>query len=276
MKPQIEAFYLPTADGQRLCIYHGPRVGMRATFLYVHPFAEEMNKTRRMAALQARCLAEVGFGVLQIDLGGCGDSSGEFADATWQGWVDDVLRAGLWLRALGDAPRWLWGLRAGCLLCTAVAPALGGDYNYLFWQPAPSGKVLLQQFLRLRTAGDKLAGKAGPSTAALRHALERGGAVDVAGYRLGADLARGLEQASLSPPAGSRRLECLEVSSRPHATPSPAIETMLSHWREAGHAAHARVVEGAPFWQTTEIEEVPALLGATRAMVEGMPQACLP
>lgn len=276
MKPQVEAFYLPTAAGQRFCVYHGPPVGMRATFLYVHPFTEEMNKTRRMAALQARCLAEVGFGVLQIDLGGCGDSSGEFADATWQGWVDDVLRAGLWLRALGDAPLWLWGLRAGCLLCTAVAPSLGGDNNYLFWQPTPSGKVLLQQFLRMRTAGDKLAGKEGPSTAALRQALERGEAVDVAGYRLGPDLARGLEQASLSPPPGSGRLECLEVSSRPQATPSPAIEAMLSQWREAGHAAHARMVEGAPFWQTTEIEEVPALLSATQAMVEGMPQAYLP
>lgn len=242
----------------------------------MHPFAEEMNKTRRMAALQARALADVGFGVLQIDLGGCGDSSGEFGDATWQGWVDDVVHAGLWLRALGDAPLWLWGLRAGCLLCTAAAPALGSDSHFLFWQPAPSGKLLLQQFLRLRTAGDKLAGRTGTSNALLRQALERGEAIDIAGYRLGPGLALGLERASLSPPPGSGRLACLEVASRPDAMPSPAVESMLLQWRAAGHEAHAHVVDGAPFWQTTEIEEVPALLSASRAIVGGVREATWP
>lgn len=276
MKPRVEAFYLPTAAGQRFCLYHGPRADARALLLYVHPFAEEMNKTRRMAALQARALAEAGFGVLQIDLGGCGDSSGDFADATWQAWVEDVVQAGLWLRALGDAPLWLWGLRAGCLLCTAAAPALGPASHFLFWQPAPSGAVLLQQFLRLRTASDKLAGKAGPSTAMLRQALGRGEGIDIAGYRLSAGLALGLEQASLSPPPGRGRLACLETSSRSQATPSPAIETMLSQWRTAGHEVRASVVEGAPFWQTTEIEEAPALLSATKAVIEGMTEASAP
>ncbi len=269
MKPQVEAFYLQAAVGQRLCLYHGPRVGMRATVLYVHPFAEEMNKTRRMAALQARCLAEAGYGVLQIDLAGCGDSSGEFGAATWQGWVDDVVRAGLWLRARSDAPLWLWGLRAGCLLCVAAAPELGRENKFLFWQPANSGKLLLQQFLRLKTTGDKLAGNGGASSAALRQALERGETIGVAGYELGPALALGLEKATLSPPPGTGHLECLELSSRPEATLSPATEAMLAQWHGAGHATRARVVGGPAFWQTTEIEEAPALLGATRAALEG-------
>ncbi len=273
MKPRVEAFYLPAKAGQRLCLYHGPRTGVRATVLYVHPFAEEMNKTRRMGALQARCLAEAGFGVLQIDLAGCGDSSGEFGDATWQGWVDDVVRAGLWLRALSNAPLWLWGLRAGCLLCTAAAPALGAVNNFLFWQPPNSGKLLLQQFLRLRTAGDKLAGKDGASTTELRQALGRGEAVDIAGYRLSPELALGLELATLSPPPGSGHLRCLELSSRPEPTLSPATEALLAQWHGAGYAARARVVEGPAFWQTAEIEEAPALLSATREMLE---EECAP
>ena len=49
--------------------------------MYAHPFCEEMNKARRMAALQSRRLAALGYSVLQIDLFGCGDSSGDFADA---------------------------------------------------------------------------------------------------------------------------------------------------------------------------------------------------
>jgi alpha/beta superfamily hydrolase len=40
-----------------------------------------MNKARRMAALQARALAALGYGVLLLDLHGCGDSSGDFGDS---------------------------------------------------------------------------------------------------------------------------------------------------------------------------------------------------
>ena len=62
----------------------------RGRLLYLHPFAEEMNKSRRMAALACRALAAAGFAVLQIDLRGCGDSSADFGDASWADWQADV------------------------------------------------------------------------------------------------------------------------------------------------------------------------------------------
>ncbi|MEP6965262.1 MAG: hydrolase 2, exosortase A system-associated, partial [Polaromonas sp.] len=119
-----------------------------------------MNKSRRMAALQARALAGAGFDVLQIDLLGCGDSSGDFGDATWQSWVSDVVQACHWLQNRSDmhdagstpAQLWLWGLRAGCLLAVEAARQLKRPCNFLFWQPPASGKTLLQQFLRLKVA----------------------------------------------------------------------------------------------------------------------------
>ena len=74
--------------------------------------------------MQARALAASGCEVLQIDLCGCGDSSGDFGDASWQDWLDDVVAAHAWLRAHSDAPLTLWGLRAGCLLAADAAPLL--------------------------------------------------------------------------------------------------------------------------------------------------------
>ena len=103
--------------------------------IYLHPFAEEMNKSRRMAALQSRALAAAGYDVLQIDLLGCGDSSGDFSDATWQGWKDDVVLAYNWLRTQSNAPLTLWGLRAGCLLAANAAGDLPESRNFIFWQP---------------------------------------------------------------------------------------------------------------------------------------------
>ena len=111
-----------------------------------------------MAAIQSRALARAGFAVLQSDLLGCGDSSGDFGDATWQDWVGDVSEAIRWVQCRHDAPLWLWGLRAGCLLAVEASRQVSADYSFVFWQPTPSGKAPLQQFLRLKVAGGSLEG----------------------------------------------------------------------------------------------------------------------
>ena len=195
MSTQPEAFFLPASlgrSGQRFCIFHaaqGPRP--RGCILYIHPFAEEMNKSRRMAALQSRALAQAGYAVLQIDLLGCGDSSGDFGDASWQAWVDDVVRACQWLRTRCDAPLWLWGLRAGCLVAAQAARQLAEPCNFIFWAPTPVGKTVWQQFMRLKVAGDLLSGNAKGVMDGLHQQLAAGEAVEIAGYLVAPALARG-------------------------------------------------------------------------------------
>ena len=267
----MEFFFQPAGHGQRLCVYHAPAMGpARGAVVYVHPWAEEMNKSRRMAALQSRTLAAAGYAVLQIDLHGCGDSSGDFADASWQGWVDDVMRAAHWLRQRHDAPLCLWGLRAGALLAAQAAAQLGGTCNLLLWQPATSGKSLLQQFLRLKAAADMQQGAAKGTLDGLRNELNAGRAVDVAGYALPAALAQGLEQALLDWPASVRQAAWLEVSTRPDANLLPASAARIEAWRAGGHAVAAQVVHGPAFWQTQEIEDAPVLIAATLAAVQAM------
>lgn len=257
-----EAFFLPAADGQRYCLFH-PAANPRGAVLYLHPFAEEMNKSRRMAALQSRRLAENGFAVLQIDLLGCGDSSGDFSDASWESWLQDVAAAYAWLRERCDAPLWLWGLRAGCLLATDAARRLDLRASFLFWQPVISGKQFLQQFLRLKVAGEMIGGETKGVMAALKQHLAQGEAVEIAGYTLSPALAQGLEAAELLPPARPGRLVWHEVSTREDATLSPAAQKCLERWQAAGWRAESAVLPAPTFWQTVEIEDAPALLDAT-------------
>lgn len=260
-----EAFFLPVAGGQRFCLYHPTAGTPRGALLYLHPFAEEMNKARRMAALQARNLAAHGYAVLQIDLHGCGDSSGDFGDATWHSWLGDASAAHRWLRARCDGPLWLWGLRAGCLLAVAAAESFDEPANFLFWQPVISGKQFFQQFLRLKVAGEMLSGDAKGVMAELRRQLDESQSPEIAGYTLSPALARGLEAAELRPTARPGRIVWLELATRDEAPLSPASATRIDQWRAAGHEVTANVVMGPPFWQTAEIEEAPALLDATLA-----------
>lgn len=271
-----QAFFLPAEDdgSQRFCLFHAAYGSApRGTVLYIHPFAEEMNKARRMAALQSRALAQAGYSVLQVDLLGCGDSSGDFSDAHWDAWVQDVVRGCNWLQHRHPgAPLWLWGLRAGCLLAVEAARRMEQPSNFLFWSPSVLGRAVLQQFLRLKVVESALAGAGKQAGDDMRRQLASGQSVDIAGYALSAGVATGLEQATLSPPpppqapgSGLVRLEWLDLASQVDATLSPAAQKTLAQWQQAGCAARGQVVAGPAFWQTSEIEDAPLLVQATTA-----------
>lgn len=288
-----QAFFMPDGTGgQRFCLFHTPPVGMaRGRVLYLHPFAEELNTTRRVVAQQARALALAGYAVLQVDLLGCGDSSGDFADATWDAWQADALRAHDWLHQHASGPLWVWGMRAGALLAAHLAGQLlapqsdtshhtaAEPVHLLLWQPVPSGQQMLQQFLRLHAAAHWL-GADKASAASPAKTLAQGQPVTIAGYTLSPALAQGLGQATLQPPPGSGssagRLVWLEVSTPTHpmAAPgaaaelpptSPATEKALSAWRSAGWQVRAHTLAGPAFWQTVGTDDAPELTQATLA-----------
>ncbi|MDM4764898.1 hydrolase 2, exosortase A system-associated [Pelomonas sp. SE-A7] len=263
----MQPFFLDSpSGGHRYCLYHPARrsEGSLGKILYLAPFADEMNKARRMAALQARAFAAEGYEVLQLDPLGCGDSSGDFGDASWQAWLDDVKQASDWLMAQpGGRTLWLWGLRAGCLLAVEAHKTLPYPSQLLLVQPPASGKTLMQQFLRLKVAGEMLDSGSKGLMASLRSELDQGRSVEVAGYLLPAALAKGLEAAPLTPPEGDgagRRLVWIEVSSREAPEWTPVALQAQQRWRDAGYAVQNGFAQGPAFWQTTEIEELPDLV----------------
>lgn len=270
MTPVVEAFHLPVNTGEqgwRFCVLHRPSGdAVRGTVLYAPPWAEEMNKARRMAALQARAFAEAGFATLLPDLFGCGDSAGEFQQARWDHWVDDLRVAALWLRdRLGGLPV-LWGLRSGCLLVSTLAQRLdAGPLRLLLWQPPSQGRTLLTQFLRLHAAGNVLTGAGASPRDGARRALDSGQPVNVAGYELNPLLAEGLGAAALLPPPAGSVAHWFEVSMRDQLALLPATEQARADWVAAGCTVQAEVVRGPAFWQTVEIETVPDLIGRSTA-----------
>ena len=269
------------SDDERFCFFHAPAAGVeaRGTVLAVHAFAEELNKTRAAVADGARALAAVGYAVLQVDLAGCGDSAGEFEDATWAGWLDDLADAWSWLESHGTGPRWVWGTRLGALLADQFAagctpPADG----MLLWQPVVNGAQHLGQFLRLKTVSTLLrdASRASGATTPVarvaepspRADLAAGLAIEVAGYRLTPLLADAIEAARLGASLSGdarvpRRVRWIEVSSQPSATLTPVATRVVDRWRAAGSEVDVVQVLGQAFWQTLEIERCAALVDAT-------------
>lgn len=261
----MQPFFIPRPNGQCLCLFHSAAgAGSKGAVLYIHPFAEEMNKSRRMAALQSRALATAGYDVLQIDLLGCGDSSGDFGDASWQAWREDVLAGYRCLRERSAAPLILWGLRAGCLLAVEASGELSEATDFIFWHPVISGKQHWQQFMRLKIASEISSGQGKAVGEQLRRQLADGQTVEIAGYGISPSLAQGLELADLKPPSGrTGRVVWLETSLRENATLAPVAQQRIDQWRAAGFSIDACVASGPAFWQTTEIEDAPELIART-------------
>ncbi|MFY7854788.1 MAG: DEAD/DEAH box helicase, partial [Rubrivivax sp.] len=150
----LDAFFLDAGAGRsgaRWCVHHAPAGPVQGAFVFAHGWAEEMNKSRRMVALQARAWAAQGIATLTIDLTGCGDSTGTLADATWDDWLLDLALAVRWMEArtmiylkisISDfltlfAARtrvWFWERRPGyalgaaCIVATSSSTLLS-----LFW-----------------------------------------------------------------------------------------------------------------------------------------------
>jgi exosortase A-associated hydrolase 2 len=261
MEPQ----FLPGCQGPLFALYHPPQRAPAAlgSVLYIHPLADELNRARRMAALQARRFAAAGRGVLLLDLYGCGDSDGDFNQARWDIWLTDLCQAANWLQDRQPGPLTLWGLRLGTLLATELVWQVPAT-RLILWQPIHSGVQALTQFLRLRLAAGLATGNR-ESTAGLRQQLAAGHSLEVAGYELHPALAASLEQAALRTPPVSPALPVhwFELVTGADQTLSLASQQRLAEWRAAGVTVQAQVVSGEPFWFSLEIGLAPALLEAT-------------
>ena len=261
--PRVEPFFFDADPGTRFSLYHAPapHLAPRGAILYIHPFAEELNRTRRMASLQARRFAALGYAVLQIDLFGCGDSCGDFNAARWELWKRDLATARDWLAERSVGPMHVWGLRLGGLLALDFAASTHVD-GIILWQPFLHGRTCINQFLRQGLGADP----DGPhTTAALRTALLIRGAIEVNGYELAAPLAQAIDAcaaASLVLPACPVHWFALGAPSPARVAASAARLTAL--WAPHGATVHFHAYDGVPFW-TDEHAECPALLEATSA-----------
>jgi exosortase A-associated hydrolase 2 len=272
-----EPFFLETTTGKRFCLYHAPGADIEClgVFIYIHPFGDEMNKSRHMAALQARAFARTGFGVLQIDLYGCGDSEGDFGDAQWNIWKNDLVFACDWIRSRTSAPINLWGLRLGALLALDFASeyekVLG---KMILWQPIVDGASFLNQFLRLRIASEMFSNAGGPEmatgTKALRQHLMNGESLEVAGYELSPHLAAAIEKCKAADLAvQTRGVHWFEIVAERGRSISPAGMKVVNQWNLHGVKAHVHTVHGPPFWATQEISECAELIAETSRVLAG-------
>jgi exosortase A-associated hydrolase 2 len=264
------SFFLPGAKGNLFAMYYPPAgsAGKVEDVLYVHPFAKEMFASRNVIAPLCRELARRGFGVLTVDLYGCGDSSGDFGEASWEIWREDLTMAVHWLRERGGERLSLWGLRLGALQVMDLAARSRDSYRRLvLWQPVLSGETMVTQFLHMNAdesyGGDLVARLTDP---AQRKLLPSGQRIEVAGYELAAELMRSMDRERLAPLGKLVRapIHWMEIGS----DDSIRAESLrvIRQWQDSAVAVSTYKVSGVPFWFSAHSMDAARLVPHLRPM----------
>ncbi|HKE93964.1 MAG TPA: hydrolase 2, exosortase A system-associated [Povalibacter sp.] len=271
----LRADFFEGARGRRLVVARRPDRASRGTVLVVPPFAEEMNKARRMVAEVSEQLAASGVASVIVDLFGTGDSDGEFADATWSDWLDDLAAADAWSTRNELPVTAILAIRLGCPLAAAYLQRRGRSIDrWVFWQPVLDGARYLDQFLRLRVAAGMFDEGPKVTVADLRRQVQEQGVLEVAGYDITQRLLADLDAVKLRDAMGSSipPLHWVELA-RSTTTPVPVpVTRLVDELVRGGANVRLESVVSEPIWTATEIVVSPALAQSTVAAFTGAPQ----
>jgi len=236
MACSVSGHFLTGRQGPLFLLRRGPATGTRCV-LVVPPFAEEMNKCRRMVTLLAMQLAQSGIVTVVPDLYGTGDSGGDFVDASWALWQDDLVRTARWCEDAVGPVTGLLGIRLGCALACedAVLAAMPALSRTVFWQPVLDGSRHLTQFMRVRVAAS-MANGVKESIADLRAELASAGEIEISGYRTSRGLATEIEAVREPPvlPARLGSVDWFELVREAGQPVSPASARSIQASADAG------------------------------------------
>ncbi len=257
--------FLPATSGHLYLGCFGDLVG-RDVWLYLPPFAEEMNLSRAIVARQARAFAERGEAVVCLDYFGTGDSEGEFNQASIALWLNDIGDTIAWIRAQGARSISLWGLRFGGLMAIhylleqAQSRSDAKIGRLLLWRPVLDGKLLMGQFFRLKQISESM--KGGDKVNWMER-VHQGETIEVAGYPVTPTLLEAVSALKVTPEHLPELPHTLWLEAATERI-SPVTEKLAGHWPE--HRLILQTAAAPTFWQNPDCYHAPELIQQTLAL----------
>jgi len=240
-------------------------VAFKGAILHLPAFGEEMNKSRAMVVSQARALAHEGYTVLVPDYFGTGDSAGDFSEASWDVWLEDMRYCLSWLQGKAEGTVTLWGLRLGALMALELASEAAANISKLvLWNPVLHGERYMLQFLRLRLVNSMMYGETKEKVADLKERLNQESMLEVAGYELSSVMFQ--EIASLKAKTfeskSVKQVLWMDVAPTIKSLAIPA-QSLIDQWLAKGINVDVAQVAGPQFWATQEVSRAEELIEAT-------------
>ncbi len=256
--------FINSSHGRIFTLFFPATSAGKNSVLLIPPFADEMNKSRRMYSELARRLSQRNLNVLLFDLYGTGDSEGLLPDANWQFWLENIKACLDFLNKKNDGDISLMAMRTGALLATDYLKEADPRVSkLLLWQPVLEGKVFFNQFMRLRLAASMMSDDKNKETSKdLKALLDSGELLEIAGYAISSVLASSFESASLKSMPLSNKVDIawFDIVSDEKKEAPLINRKQVETWQQAGLNVRHQKMTGMAFWSSTEIIEVPELI----------------
>ena len=147
----IEPLYFGSNGHRLFGIYHPPHKSPAHNIgvLLCQPIGKEYILAHRALRRLAERLSLLGLHVLRFDYYGCGDSSGEFTEASVDHWISDIV-AGMNELSAGCGTQQVWtvGLRLGASLAFRAASEFGNIESMVLWDPIWVGKAYTDELMQ--------------------------------------------------------------------------------------------------------------------------------
>ena len=242
------------SEGQQLygVVYHPQSKKKQAVgFVVCPPFAEEKKSSQRMLVDLAKQMANAGYTTFLFDYFACGDSDGDFKDATLSIWIKNTLDALKHLKQHTDIDSiGLIGLRLGCFIALSTINKKERISQGIFIEPVLSPETYFKRSLRQKLMKELITdGKTKSRRSDLINQLNHNKSVDFDGYEISpsfySDLLTQKDQAS--------KLELIDIDSvLIHITPTGKISRDFQKIIEVGSNNKKlgfKNIQLDPFWE---------------------------
>jgi pimeloyl-ACP methyl ester carboxylesterase len=249
-----------SAGGRQLAgMLHLPEGACREPgVVFCNAFGDERRSSALTMARLARSVAGRGFPVLRFDYWGCGDSPGEFADATVQTQLEDIRSAVGFLREETSAKSvCLLGLRFGATLAVRAADDEPACAALVLVQPVPDGAAYVDAEVKRKLVRGMITKALG----GIASAAPEDEVIDLDGYALRRKTVEQMRALRIEPGGNAARCKTVIIQVSFNEKLRPESEAARAAFQACGATADIVTLVMPPFWSrhdampTTVLEE---------------------
>ena len=227
----------------------------------------------RMLALIVRHAAAMGYPAMAYHARGHGDSSGDFADVTLDGLVEDAISAANSIRERSGAQRVIFlGVRFGTIIAATALSRYADSAGLILWEPVHRGADYFRQFVRGSLFAAVARGQKPTETAdEVLKRVEREGRVDIHATYLHSKLYFSSRDVELGATIKDWRGPTMLAQIQPRMSMTPGNQALITALEGRGAKVTAFRVAEEPGWQFWRIPWVSTpVLEQTGAWLDGL------
>lgn len=236
--------------------------------IFVPPFAEEMNRSKRMYVLCSRLLANAGVHAICFDFAGTGDSSGEWGEYRLTDWKANLTDTYNYVRRFSTKTSFVTLRDSALIAFELIKHANIKIERCVLWYPIDNREALIRQLIRMKIAAAMASDLKKITSKEVLSGIEQSGFLEVGGYHVRSYLLDEFRQQNVTNHIQAvldrTHVHWMTTGKKQTSPHLPVCLSKLNLSEPQQTHMHLHQVEDVKFWMQQEVTISPKLLRETR------------